>query len=158
MYTLDELSATPKTVEILGVNYLVGKLNFRDFGKLQSWLKDNVISPLRKIATEIADLPFEDRKYLLDQARKDMVNWPPTPYSVEGFQYFTESSDGQIFLLHTILTKHQKELTLDEVEKLYDRLIESETGKDVITKVCQVAFDNEADDEDPKLPKTKVKK
>ena len=78
MSTLEQLAGQPElTLTIGGQEYGFGELTLDAKARLQVWLKKNTTDPLESVKAGLDGLPPEDRQYLLNEARKERLAWPP---------------------------------------------------------------------------------
>jgi hypothetical protein len=106
-----------------GQEYHFSELPIAALGRLQAFIERELPNPFDVIKTRLAGLEPEDRRYLLNEARKESVNWPPSIQSREGKTAILEFEPGQIEVLYECFQVHHPEMTRDRVKVLYYRLL-----------------------------------
>lgn len=128
--TLDRLAGQPElSLEINGRRYHFSELPIESLARLQSWVKDHVPNPLEAVKPLLGGLPAEDRQYLLDQARRDALGWPPVIGTAAGAAALLSTEPGQIEALHVGLAVHQPETTPEEARRIF-RVLSKDARKE----------------------------
>jgi hypothetical protein len=99
------------TIAIGGREYRFSELPVAQLGRLQAWVKDSSPHPVD-----------EDRRYLLDQARRDAQRWPPKVGTAEGAAALLGTEPGQIEALAAGLSVHHPELSRADAERVFRAL------------------------------------
>lgn len=128
-FTLDQLTAAPRTLRAAGRELRVHPLTLRRWGVLQAWLKDNGPSPLRSLKSgDLEGLSDEDRATLLREAlRQQRSAWPPPIASREWFAALSDSPGGDDRFLWELLLPGHPGMTLEEAAAIRDAMTKEET-------------------------------
>jgi hypothetical protein len=154
MSTLNSLSGDPElTVKIAGQDYHFSELTLGSKSRLQVWIRNNVPDPMESVKPALEGLAPEDRQYLLNEARKERLGWPPDISTGKGRGALLSSEGGQQELLFEALQIHHPEMTREGSFKIY-RLIEKEKdGADIIKRIyaciLHLVLPEEGDDSPP---------
>jgi hypothetical protein len=144
---LAQLNREPGKVEIGGVEYRVGRLTFREMARITAWLKGHVPHPVTALIPHLEGLKDAERKFLLDQARREAAeSWPPDIFSEEGRKAMLGAVEGQVALLHVILGIHQPHLSVADVETIVNKMYEGVgllEGMQRLDGILRIAFDLE---------------
>jgi hypothetical protein len=109
--------ASPRTIEILGKRYLVGKLTPRGMGDLQAYLKDAVPDPRIKARELMEGLSDPVQIHIWNQAVEDAKHWPPAIQSEAGTELLL-SEEGQARFLWVMLRQHNPGFTLERAREI----------------------------------------
>lgn len=113
----------PRDWEVGGATYRVSGVTFHQLATLNSILRDATPHPVdeaKALLDRLGDLcePDERRRIVQEAVAKvELGQWPPTFDSPAGDRYFFGTPEGIAAYLHTILSKHQPDLTVDEVRR-----------------------------------------
>lgn len=113
----------PKEWEVGGEPFRVSGLTFHQLATLNDHLGSAVPHPVDRakgLLDRLGDLVDpEDRKRLIQDATAEVASgrWPPTFDSPAGESYYYGTAEGVSVYLHTILSKHHPDLTIDEVRR-----------------------------------------
>lgn len=112
----------PKTIELGGREYRVSALTLKEWGPVQSWIKQHAVSPVRLLSSgDMAGLNAADRKAMMETALHAQRNWPPRIGSIEWFQAL-DHPGGHAEFLFVALSKHQPDFTREEAAGLDERI------------------------------------
>lgn len=113
----------PRTWEVGGEAFTVSGITYHQFAVLSDHLRSAIPHPVDLAKEEVARmgevLDREDAKRIILAAHDQVVAgaWPPSFESPAGQRYYQGTPEGIAFFLHTVLTKHHPDLTLDEVKR-----------------------------------------
>jgi hypothetical protein len=110
-------------LEIEGQKYRFGELSIAALGRLQTFIERELPDPFQAMKAKLDGLEPEDRRYLLNEARKESLNWPPNIQSREGKLAILAGERGQIEVLYECFQVHHQEMTKDRVRSLYQRML-----------------------------------
>jgi hypothetical protein len=110
-------------VRIEGQEYHFGELPIAALGRLQTFIERELPNPFDAIKLKLEGLDPEDRRYLLNEARKESLNWPPNIQSQEGKLALLGVERGQIEVLYECFRVHHQEMSKDRVRALYHRML-----------------------------------
>lgn len=99
-----------------GKEWGFSELSIEKLADIQSWMIKNVPHPITAIKPYLTGLEDQDRRYLLDQARKDAMLWPPDPRTSHGASLLVASEAGQIEALRVGLSVHHANEDIGEPE------------------------------------------
>ena len=146
---LNALAGDPElTVKIAGQDYHFSELTLGSKSRLQVWLRDNTPDPMESVKASIEGLAPEDRQYLLNEARKDRLAWPPEISTMKGRLALLSSDMGQNELLFEGLQIHHPEMTRAGAFKVYRGLEREPDGKAKIAKIYATLLHLVLPDED----------
>ena len=136
MSTLEQLAGKPElTLTIGGQEYHFSELTLDAKARLHVWLRNHTPDPLESVKAGLEGLPPADRQYLLNEARKERLAWPPEISTANGRLALLGSENGQQELLFEGLLIHHPEMTRPGAFKIY-RLMEREpNGADMIKRI-----------------------
>jgi hypothetical protein len=131
---------SPRRVTLGGREFLVSKLSPRDFGDLQAWCADQLVSPLEAARDAMAGLPDREARDLWAKALAEAKSsWPPDLGSETG-GLLLASPEGFAHLLWVALRRHHPRVTRArarriaagvtdaERARLYERVMPGELG------------------------------
>jgi len=100
--SLSELLDGPTlTIRIGGQDYRFSEISVTSKMALEEWIKANSPHPIQAIKPHLDGLPPEERRELLENARKDAKDWPPRIGTQAGSKVLMGSGDmGQIEVLY----------------------------------------------------------
>ncbi|MDB5350531.1 MAG: hypothetical protein JWN86_1778 [Planctomycetota bacterium] len=140
----------PKSVEINGRKYQVGRFTFRDIGKVEAFVKSKIPNPVSAVLA-IEGISDGDRRFLLENARKDLVHYPPDVNSPEAQRVVLGTIEGHVLLMEIALTKYQPELKTEDIRAIHAEMMASqEHGMRKLAEIFAVAYDADEDASDPK--------
>jgi hypothetical protein len=111
------------SMNIEGREYRFGELTIAALGRLQTFIERELPNPFDAIKTRLDGLEPEDRRYLLNEARKEALGWPPNIQSREGKLAILAVERGQIEVLYECFQVHHPEMSKDRVKSLYQRML-----------------------------------
>ena len=121
---IHQQSGLPRTWEVAGESFTVSGITYYQFGVLSAHLQNVIPHPVDQAKQELERLgdliDTDDRKRIIMdayQAAQDPFRWPPVFESQAGQRYYYGTPEGIAFFLHTILSKHHPDLTVDEVKR-----------------------------------------
>lgn len=166
---LAELTDQPTlSVTIGGKAYRFSELTLDGLGRLQAWINKHCVNPLDSIKSGLDGFSEEDRRTLLDQARKEYKSWPPDIKTSRGKKAVLGSEPGeggepgQIEVLFEGLRVHQPETTREQSREIYGALTKEAmklakaakragkkfNGETTIQKIYATMFDLDMPDPD----------
>jgi len=114
---------TPRTVEIAGKPYRVSALTMAEWGEVQRWIGEQLVSPMDTLASRSIDQlsPFAVH-WVTTTAVREQQNWPPRPGSEAWLaavdRVGRDGRDGNTMLVYAVLRKHQPTLTIEDAEAI----------------------------------------
>jgi hypothetical protein len=134
--SLNSLAGDPElTVQIAGQDYHFSELTLGSKSRLQVWLRDNTPDPMESVKASLGGLALEDRQYLLNEASKERLAWPPEISTPKGRIAIMSGDSAQHELLFEGLLNHHPEMTRVGAFRVY-RLIEKEKdGLQIIRRI-----------------------
>ena len=153
MSTLGQYSGQPEiTVTIAGQEYGFSELLHASTERLQDWIRRNVPDPLESVKAGLEGLAPEDRQYLLNEARKERLEWPPDISTDKGRRVLLDNTAGQQEVFFEALQTHHPEMTRAGAFKVY-RLMEKEPNvADIVRRIYATVLHLVLRDEDEKPP------
>ena len=133
----------PAPIRIGGADYLFSELTVESMGAIVARLKTMLVHPIAAIRGQLDGLDEDDRRYLLDQARKDAAEWPPHPGSPAFMVLAAERPDVQVLLFGAGLRQHKPEATDAEVRKMLTAAKQAD-----IQRIIRILFGHDPDMED----------
>jgi hypothetical protein len=156
MNTIDQLSGQPELTEtIAGHQYHFSALTVDALARLQAWMRDNIPDPMESVKPALEGLAPEDRQYLLNEARKERLSWPPDIMSHKGKIALMSSDSGTQELFLECVHVHHPEITREGSYKIYWALVKEPNFKRKILKIIGLALHLQIPDEgeEPSFPK-----
>jgi hypothetical protein len=120
---LDQLDDRPElTVRIGGEDYHFSEVPIAALAGLQSWIRAHVPHPLDAIKGHLDGLAAEDRRELLESARREARQWPPQAGTAAGTAALLATEAGQVEALRAGLAVHRPGTTADDARRIYRTL------------------------------------
>jgi hypothetical protein len=77
MFSIAELTAAPREVQLLGRTYLISPFRFIEFGRLQRYIDEHAESPLVRASRLTRGMDPPDRAPIMAEAKEAMARWTP---------------------------------------------------------------------------------
>lgn len=119
MSLTEHLGKPQLAVKIGDQTYQFSELPIAQRANLQAFIERVTPNPIEAIKPHLVGLDAEDRRYLLNEARKEAKDWPPCLTTQEGRRALLRTEEGQIELLAQALSVHQPEIPADGVRRIY---------------------------------------
>ena len=122
---LAQATQATQTVTLAGQQFAVRQLKLREWGQIQSWLKERCPSPIAQAVEGIAELrrkgvPFDrdTEQALFRQAQDEARNWPPRVATAEWIRTLESADGGRAKFIQHALEASGTALSEDQAEDL----------------------------------------
>lgn len=117
---LDIFAGLPAyTLEAGGRSWKFTEIDMAGLAELQAWLRASVPNPLEAVKPLLSGLEPAERAGLLENARREALDWPPRIGTPAGALALFGSEEAQVLILRLALRTHHPELTAEQAGRLF---------------------------------------